>query len=126
MPEFRFDVEPAKEVLVQGNTAAGLENTGQPPESDTLAPSKEPETMQDSTLYMLLGIVNGAIVLIIGIVVGIIVWRRKKAAMPAIDKVPAPKENTTTTDADLSAEPKPGMLAKLTGFFKKKPKEDKK
>nr|WP_232364406.1 TIGR03503 family protein [Salinimonas lutimaris] len=122
VPEFRFDVEPAPEEDIQGEAITAPEDNGQAPEPDTSQP-QESETMQDSTLYMLLGVVNGSILLITGLIVGFVVWRRKKAAAPVVTEPSVAKKETKTTEADLTAETKPGLLAKLTGIFKKKPKD---
>ncbi len=76
------------------------------------APPEEPG-MDDATLYMLIGVINGSIILVGVLVIVIIIWRRKKAA----NKASAPVEPKSG-----SAEPadkKPGFLAGLLGKFKK-------
>lgn len=76
------------------------------------APPEEPG-MDDATLYMLIGVINGSIILVGVLVIVIIIWRRKKAAK----KASAPVEPKSG-----SAEPagkKPGFLAGLLGKFKK-------
>ena len=124
VPEFRFDVEPPPEEDIYDEAITAPEDNVQAPESDTFVQPPEPETMQDSTLYMLLGVVNGSILLIAGLIVGFIIWRRKKAAAPVNTEPSMAKKETKTTEADLTAESKPGLLTKLTGIFKKKPKEE--
>lgn len=77
-------------------------------------PPEEPR-MDDGTMIMLIAVVNGSIILIGVIIVGFIVWKRKKAAKPAV----APAAPQATTGAE-DKEKKPGMLAGLLSKFKKK------
>ncbi len=78
----------------------------------------EEQGMDDATLYLLIGAVNGGIILIGAIVVIIIIWRRKRAA-----KKLAIEDDQTSATAE-PVEKKPGFLAGLLAKFKKKKEPD--
>lgn len=126
VPEFTFlgevatedeDVaEPGETVDMEAQLAAELESTDSPvvtPDAD-----KEHQGMDDSTLYLLIGIVNGTIVVVGVAVAGLVLWRRKKRSV-AETKATEPKtvEATQETEEDKT---KSGMFSGLLAKFKKK------
>ncbi len=117
VPEYTFRAEAPDSVGEEADAEQAVDLESQIVAETAMAemPAAPPEEagMDDATLYMLIGVINGSIILIGVLVVVIIIWRRKKAAKKAAAPVKPKPE---------SAEPagkKPGFMAGLLGKFKK-------
>lgn len=138
VPEYQFLAEgnQSEEETIDTEVEVGA-GAGQVPdmeatildeESLSETGSAQEEGIDDDTLMILLIAVNGGIVLVGTIVVGFVLWRRKKAnasqkqAPSAASEAPSVKDDDDA--ANLQEAKSSGVVAKVTGLFKKKPKEN--
>ncbi len=127
VPEYQFlaeSSEPEPEIdaamadmdggndVMDANTMDGQSDTM---DGDMMAPPED-DGLSDEQLIMIAVIANGSIIVVGGIVVGLVLWKRKRAANPKAETEPQAEVNTPS-------EEKVGLKDKLLGLFKKKPKE---
>lgn len=83
-------------------------------------PVPEPEGMDDQTLMIWLIAVNGGIIVIGGIVIGIVIWlKRPKLKLPAEANAKAQAKVKKPAKAAADGDEKKGFLAGFLGKFKK-------
>lgn len=127
VPEYSFEVLPEPPAVIDepasAQASAVIDSEAMPlPELAASAnPGKEsPESMSQNTLMLTLALVNGTILLIVGLVVAFVLWRRKNG--PGTD-TRSPVSDINNNDNPSANSMFTSLKARVMAVFQKKPKE---
>ncbi len=127
VPEYSFvvEAEPPSPQAVATDISAQEPVTAEEPDPvapEPASPSTEGK-IDDTSLVLILVVVNGTILLLVGSVVGFVLWRRKKASVIS-STTPGDLNLELNNPAEESQNSKPGMKDKILSLFGKKPKPE--
>lgn len=117
VPEYSFNVSPPEPEVDEMPVETMVEEA--PSEPDVM--EEVDEGMSQESLVLLLVAINGGIILLGGIGIGVVIFLRKRKATLA--SVSDEKSNGSSSES-LDMGENPSFMDKITGLFKRKPKAD--